>query len=47
MLAYAIQIDNVYTVGGVDVTLSKFNTQKYNIKCAKNIGCTYSMCEQS
>ena len=34
-------------VGGVDVTMSKFNTQKYIIKCAQDIGYTCSMCEQS
>ena len=36
-----------YSKGSVDVIMAKFNTPKYIIKCAQNIGCTCSMCEQS
>ena len=32
------------TAAGVEVTMSNFNTQKYIINCAQNIGCTCSMC---
>ena len=32
---------------GVDVIMSKFNFPKNIMKCAQNIGCTCSICEQS
>ena len=36
-----------HSKGGVDVKMPKFNTPKNIIKCAQNIGCTCSICEQS
>ena len=36
-----------HSKGGVDAIMHKFNTPKYVIKCAQNIGCTSSMCEQA
>ena len=30
--------------GGVDIIMSKFNTPKYIIKCAQNIGCRDAQC---
>ena len=36
-----------HSKGGVDVKLTKFNTRKNIIKCAQNIRCTCSTCEQS
>ena len=32
---------------GADIIMSKFNTPKNIIKCAQNMGCKLSMCEQS
>ena len=33
--------------GDAEVLMSKFNSPKNIIKCAQNIGCTCSICEQS
>ena len=36
-----------HSIVGVDVTMSKFNTHKSNIKYAQNIRYTCSICEKS